>query len=274
MLIRLPPTFTDRHKVVARSFVQSERLEASDRKLLFEAFDILHRAEIEVDAERLTFVQVYEQRIEARFANEYLDALLQTDEIETRAEQLRAQTSRQIMPILRSWGLLDQNEPLSFYLLAYCLYWWYVFARGYAFEIEVFRDLSNSNIRYSSHNLLDPYERRSPFDLVLLGFRGDIKTSTYFLGAVRTTELLCDFYITRLFDAKGKRRTWVTFLQEQFWTVIRDVNLPVISMVLDDLVATKSGVFQVKVNQNTLIMLDYHIWKRLITTVQQEGEKQ
>jgi hypothetical protein len=56
--------------------------------------------------------------------------------------------------------------------------------------------------------------------------------------------------------------------------VIRDVNLPVISMVLDDLVATESGVFQVKVNQKTLIMLDYHIWKRLITTVQQEGEKQ
>ena len=38
-------------------------------------------------------------------------------------------------------------------LLAYCLYWSASFVRGYAFEVEIFRDLEAASIHYTSHDL-------------------------------------------------------------------------------------------------------------------------
>jgi hypothetical protein len=120
--------------------------------------------------------------------------------------------------------------------------------------------------------LLDYHERRSPFDLALLGFRGDIKTSTYFLEAARTTELFCDFYITRFFKLSGVQRTWVTFLQERFWAVIADTTLPITPIATTDLAIDQSAVYQIKSGRKTWLILDYDIWKRLVANVQREGK--
>lgn len=56
-----------------------------------------------------------------------------------------------------------------------------------------------------AHNLAVREERMSPFDLLLEGFKGDIKTSTYFLLVTRSYPLSCDFYITRLFSTRLRR---------------------------------------------------------------------
>lgn len=198
MSIQLPQQFTDDHKQIARRFIQGDTFPQQERVLLIEAFDILHNATIMLADEEQRFVTFYAQTVEARFAQQYLHALQQGQHVAAVAEQLRAQVSRQIMPMLKAIGALTPDDPLSFYLLAYCLYWWYAFARGYAFEIEIFQDLDAAGVRYVAHDVLDERERRSPFDLIVLGFRGDIKTSTYFFDAVRTSGLLHDFYIARL----------------------------------------------------------------------------
>jgi hypothetical protein len=61
----------------------------------------------------------------------------------------------------------------SEYLAAYCLYWWTAFARGYRFEVAVFRDLSASGIAFVAHDLRKRRERRSPYDLIVQRQRGD-----------------------------------------------------------------------------------------------------
>jgi hypothetical protein len=65
--------------------------------------------------------------------------------------------------------------------LAYCLYFWESFAAGYAFEVEIFRDLSASGIRFKAHDIRTRRSRLSPYDLEIMGLRGDVKTSFYFL---------------------------------------------------------------------------------------------
>jgi hypothetical protein len=150
MVVRLPPGFTDVHKEITRRFVQGESFSQAERALLFEAFDLLHKAEVITEAGWESFVTAYERLVEAPFANYYLQGLVEAQDIEATAEPLRAQVSRRIMPTLREAGLVDPAEPSSFYLLAYCLYWWYAFARGYAFEVEVLRDLEASGILYQA----------------------------------------------------------------------------------------------------------------------------
>ena len=45
MVVRLPPGFTDVHKEITRRFVQAESFSQAEPALLFEAFDLLHKAE-------------------------------------------------------------------------------------------------------------------------------------------------------------------------------------------------------------------------------------
>jgi len=264
MYVRLPPGFTDVHKGITHRFVQGESFSQAERALLFEAFDLLHKAVVATEAGWESFVTAYEQLIEAPFANHYLRGLVGTQDIEATAEPLRAQVSRKIMPTLREAGLIDPAEPSSFYLLAYCLYWWYA-ARGYAFEVEVLRDLEASDILYQAHDVLNPRARRSPFDLVVLGFRGDIKTSIYFLHATRTQGLLHDFYITRVYEPRERERIVVVFLKEPAWKAIDGETTPV---TLEALAGVLPGVFRLQQNDTTLIVLDYEEWKTRLLRAQ------
>jgi len=270
MVVRLPPGFTDVHKAITRRFVQGESFSQAERALLFEAFDLLHEAVVATEAGWKSFVTAYERLIEAPLANHYLQGLVEAQDIEAAAEPLRAQVSRRIMPALREAGLVDPAEPSSFYFLAYCLYWWYAFARGYAFEVEVLRDLEASGILYQAHDVLDPRARRSPFDLVVLGFRGDIKTSTYFLHVIRTQGLLHDFYITRVYEPRERERIVVVFLKEPAWEAIDGETTPV---TLEALAGVLPGVFRLQQNDTILIVLDYEEWKTRLVRAQKSDQE-
>ena len=270
MYVRLPPGFTGVHKEITRRFVQGESFSQAERVLLFEAFDLLHRGEIATEARWESFVTTYEQLIETPFANDYLRGLVEAQDVEATAEPLRAQVSRKIMPALREAGLLDPAEPSSFYLLAYCLYWWYAFARGYAFEVEVLRDLETSGILYQAHDVLDPRARRSPFDLVVLGFRGDIKISTYFLRLTHTQGLLHDFYITRVYEPGKRERIMVVFLKEPAWGAIDGETTPV---TLEALAGVLPGIFRLQHNDTILIVLDYEEWKTRLLRAQKSDQE-
>jgi hypothetical protein len=89
------------------------------------------------------------------------------------------------------------------YLLTFCLYWWSAFAVGYAFEVEIFRDLRAEGIEFFAHDITNRNERLSPFDLTVLGLRGDVKYSTWFLTVENARLAGLDFFITRLYDESG-----------------------------------------------------------------------
>jgi hypothetical protein len=265
MQVRLPSGFTVAHSVITRRFVQGESFSHAERALLFEAFDLLHRAEVATETGWERFVSIYERLIEAPFADNYLGRLMEARDVEAAAEPLRAQVSRRILPILKAADLVSSVEPLSFYLLAYCLYWWYAFARGYAFEVEVLRDLETSGVPHQAHDVLDSRARRSPFDLAVLGFRGDIKTTTYFLQVTRTQRLPHDFYITRVYKSGKRERIWVALLKKHVWEAIDGETTPV---TLSALATALPGTFRIQQDDTTLIVLDYEGWKARVLRVQ------
>lgn len=64
---------------------------------------------------------------------------------------------------------------------------------GYAFEVEIYRDLKNSGIDFQAHDIRKRVSRFSAYDLKVLNLKGDIKTSLYFLFATRSRGLAHDF---------------------------------------------------------------------------------
>ncbi len=271
MAVRLPAGFTDAHKVIARRFIQAERFAQFEQALLLEAFDLLHQGQITTPIGWRSFATVYEQFVETRFANEYLQALIQSSDIAIVAESLRAGVSSQILPFLKKVNLLEAEEPLSFYFLAYCLYWWYVFAKGYAFEISVFRDLDRAGVRYTAHDLLDAKARRSTDDLVVLGLGGDIKASIYFLHSVRTAHLSHDFYITQVFRPHKNQLIWLVFLQERVWNTLSETETSTVFATLETLGALLLGIFRFRSNNITLTVVDYPTWKNRVLKAQERS---
>ena len=177
--------------------------------------------------------------------------------------------SQKIPTLLRQAGCANAYQVPEFYLLAYCLYWWYAFTTGYTFEVTILRDLTTSGVKYYAHDLRNRQARRSPFDLVVLGFTGDIKTSTYFLHAVRSRGLPADFYITRLYDRPGRERLLVVFLKRPAWDAIDGETLPTTLTALPDILP---AVAEIEHGGQTLIVIEYEEWKTRIMKRQQREE--
>jgi hypothetical protein len=272
MQIRLPSGLSQANRVIARRFIMGETFSEADRPLLFETFDLLHNAIIVTALGKEQFSDVYERLVERPFADDYLRRLLESSEPETLAEPLRAQVSRKILPTLKTNGLVDADKPHAFYLLAYCLYWWYAFAKGYAFEIIILKDMEAAGIQYQAHHLLNIQTRRSPFDVAVLGFRGDIKSSIYFLHAVRTRGIQHHFYITRVYDHSKHRYIRVVFLKPEAWQAIDGETTPI---PLKDLAVALPGVFQIPQGDTMLVIVTYEDWKARVLRVQaiQKGDK-
>jgi hypothetical protein len=119
------------------------------------------------------------------------------------APRLQAATARQIVRWVQQQDCYQRGQLESRWLLTFCLYWWSAFALGYTFEVEIFRDLRAAGIEFHAHDVTDRRERLSPFDLIVLGLRGDIKYSTWFLTVEDARLAGLDFFITRLYDEHG-----------------------------------------------------------------------
>ena len=221
IFITIPANFTQEHEhVVLKYFETAGRLALREWKIAFGAFDKLAHAKINWYARQMSFADYYKQFVEAMHADRFILALLRTENTSTVAEQLQAEVSRKILSSLQEKGLYATDVEGSQFLAAYSLYWWNSFARGYGFEIEVFRKLDAAGIAYTAHDLLDGTERLSPYDLTILGYLGDIKNTTYFLHSRRNLPLLCDFYITRLWHARRRRYIFAVILTSQMWEQI------------------------------------------------------
>jgi hypothetical protein len=175
--------------------------------------------------------------------------------------------SQEVLESLEKEALYADNVANSEYLAAYCLYWWSAFARGYRFELTILRDLEASGIAFSAHDLRKRLERVSPYDLAVLGQLGDIKHTTYFLHAARTRPLRCDFYITRLYDARQRRYLPIVAMQEAAW---RAVNGPVAEASLEGAADLLPDAVQVVFDQQRLVIVSYDTWKHKIRQKQAE----
>lgn len=149
--------------------------------------------------------------------------------------------------------------------MVYCLYWWASFARGYLFEQEVFRDLTQAGIRFEAHQPEYGQQRYAPFDLVAFGLgSGDIKTSIYFLDNL--SDLHADYYITRLHDLRSHKSRQVVLLAPDDWHKIDGEPQP-------GSFANAIRIFPtpvlVQLIRKAWIVVEYEVWKAPVLIWQQ-----
>ena len=227
MQIQLAYSVTTRQKSAINKYLVARRtMNERDWLHALKAFDLLGNSVVFLDESKQTFTQIYQKLIDAHFADEFLDRILSAQQVEVEGNRLKAIIARQIFDILHERNLYQRDLSASKYLLAYCYFWWDSFARGYIFEVRIFNNLKTSGISFIPHKLRQRAERFARSDLIIMGYEGDIKTSTYFLHTTRTRLLLNDFYITRLYDASQRERILVVMLKEEFWNLLDGETIP------------------------------------------------
>ena len=266
--VHLPSAFQQEHRaLVLRYFEGKEGISGTEWPKLMEALDLLNAAVILTEAGPLSFPEIYRQQVEERYAASFIERLYALEDVERDSPRLRAAVARAIVRTLGMAGLYDPSVPDSRLLLAYCLYWWYAFSKGYAFEIYVYRDLVSAGIRFRAHDLRSPVGRRSAFDLEVLGFQGDVKTSTYFLWLKRTQSLPHDFYITRIYLPHQSTRALVVFVRETMW---EEIDGETVSTVVEDLPKIFPKPARIRHRNVEFIVVGYELWKQKVLQRQQE----
>jgi hypothetical protein len=261
----LPPDFGHNHEQVLTTYLAGKPLTTAAWRTLYEAVDLLSRAQVSRQSGMQTFRQLYNEYVDQQLADEYIMRLLALSDVKLQSPQLTAVFAQQVQPILEQNDLLRQGNSQSWLLWAYCLYWWQSFARGYAFEVEIMRDLAANNISFDMHDIRDRMERYSSADLIVLGLLGDIKTSTYFLQFPSRRSLPNDFYITRLYD-KSKETTLVVFQKPTAWQAVGGGTA--VSGKLEAVINLLPQPVQLKKFDTTLIVVDYETWKQMVRQVQ------
>lgn len=214
-----------------------------------------------INEQEYTFKHFYNEFIDRRFAEPFLKALVRLTDVEKEAARLQAATAREIVAAVRRQEFYHQGDSNGHLLLTFCLYWWAAFAIGYTFEVEIFRDLEAAGIPFVSHEITNRAERFSAYDLTVLGLRGDIKYSTYFLTSEGTQTTEIDFFITRLFDETNARWEKVVFLTPTAWAVI---NGRTILVALQKAVSVFPKVMSVEIGLETFVIILYNEWKERI----------
>jgi len=262
MRFEIPNTLTKKHEQILAMYLSgSQNLNAATWKILYQAINLLDGAQIITNETQHTFREKYNEHLGRSFANDYIDQLLATKNVTKEGPSLTAVFARRIKSTLEKAGLLQREVPQSWLFLTYCVYWWQSFARGYAFEVEIMRDLTNSNIDFQMHDIRSRVERYSPADLIILKLRGDIKTSTYFLEWDEQGRLPNDFYITRLFE-KGRERTLIVFQKPFAWELIDGGKT--IPSTLENVLSLMPTPIHIEQHGIILVVVDYETWKLLV----------
>jgi len=263
--ITIPAAFTSHHQgVLTRYLVDDRQLGPAEWQLLYQGIDVLGTARFQAGGRANTFRQLYHRHIDAHFASPYLEQLLALDDVKAQSPALIAEFARRIAPRLQQASLLLPNMPQTWLFYAYCVYWWQNFGRGYAFEIQIVRDLRASGVNFYTHDVRDPVERRSAADLIVLNLAGDVKTSTYFLREALSQRLLSDFYVTRLWAGK-RQHTLVVFQQPAAW---EQINGDTVDGQLADLLRLLPRPVRLQQGDVTLVVVGYEMWKRRVLQVQ------
>lgn len=97
------------------------------------------------------------------------------------------------------------------------------------------------------------------------GFRGDIKTSTYFLHVARSFPLANDFYLVRIYDAS--RQAWldIAMIKPVMWQVIDGDTVLCEVAQITQLLPTP---LRVLARNEALVVIAYEDWKQRVLRVQ------
>lgn len=251
--IELPAAFDASHERAVIDFLTDRVTGAPAWERVFAAFDLLEAAVLVMDTGRRSFRAVYTLLVDQPMADAYLADLLALQDIRRESPALWASYARRIGQSLAERGW---RRPETRLLYAYLLYWWGSFARGYALEVEIFRDLEASGVQFLAHDLRDPQARYSLSDLTVAGLAGDIKTSTYFVQTA--APLAHDFYIVRL-AFKGTVHTLVVMLQPEAWEKINGDTMP---GTMDTLLDHFPAPVAIRHGGHDLVVLRYDSWKQ------------
>jgi len=179
-------------------------------------------------------------------------------DVERDGARIQAEIARAVVEHFQNQGFFQPGIVETYYLLAFCLYRWWNFARGYIFEVNIFRDLEQSGIVFAAHDLSKPGERYSDFDLIVLGLKGDIKRLLYFLDDLARMPLAHDFYLTRLFHPQTRRPLLIAVMTKRAWDKI-DGDTVIVPM--EEAAWHLPKVVQADVQDITLFIADYNFWK-------------
>jgi hypothetical protein len=266
----LPATFSDAHARVVFKYLDEGRrsLSFAEWTLVFESFGLLDEAIADTPDGLRRFRSLYESQVENSFADRYIADLLETVNVTAEWMSLWARYARAIVALWRGAGWPERLGPESRLLLSYWLFWWEMFAEGYAFEVQVFRDLKRSDVDFVPHDIHTRQGRRSPYDLDVLGLHGDVKTSVYFLQMGRVPGMRYDFYISR-FRYQGRQRWMVVLMQLAAW---RKIDGDTEATTWDRAQLALPSVASVMHEGRQIILVEYEMWKTRVRQRQSEGE--
>jgi len=254
-----------RYLLTPRSLSPKERISALD------VFDELGASHIIIGKNTETFAAFYRTQVEKKYADIFLEQLLGTDNPEKTGTQLARETWQQILRDLQTWGLDLAGGIEQQCFIVFCGYWWQSFSKGYIREVAVFQELERSGIQFTAHNLRQRQERFSSHDLIVHGFRGDVKTSAYFLHVARSFPLTNDFYLVRLYDPA--RRSWldVVMMKPAMWQALDGDTTP---CELDEVAQLLPMPLLLMARDEALTVITYEEWKQRIMRLQVQKQEE
>ncbi|MFZ4657097.1 MAG: hypothetical protein ACOYNY_08810 [Caldilineaceae bacterium] len=264
--IRLDPDLTAGHASAFQTYFRgAHNLSRTEWHTLRTGMDMLAQCQVNFQESTYTFAQFYRTFLEGDHAPAFLVSLYQLTNIQQTGAAMQAQHAREILAWLTNNGFYGPNAADSSFLVTYCLYQWASFANGYIFQISVFRDLEASGIRFTPNDPRNLQQRFADHDLVLQGFKGDIKLSLYFLDALPLRSLSADFYLTQMYDRRQTRQRRVALLNTQMWKAINGHTTP--GRLLDALQWFPTPV-AITLQQEPWIIMAYIEWKAHVLSAQ------
>jgi hypothetical protein len=268
--IILPARLTDEQQRLLIKYLRLPRsLSRDEWARALAAFDLLHEGRVQWGVEMMTFQRFYLRTIDEPHATAFIDQLLAAADIEAEGGQLIEKHWREINAGLAALGVLGATAEERA-LLVYCLYWWRSFGKGYLREASVFHDLEKSGIEFEAHDLRDAAARRSVYDLIVMGRRGDVKNSTYFIHTARAFPLRSDFYIVRMWDEITNHWLDLVMLKPEVW---RELNGEPTPCSWEMIARVLPAPAQIALRGEVLIVAPYKQWKDCVLRKQLQERK-
>ncbi len=266
--ITLVADLTDSQRaLLVRYAARPRSIRAHEWREALTAFDVMGNSTLLADGQPRRFAAFYNEVVEDRYAATFIEALPGLADIETDGVALVAGFAEQVLTDLEQAGVQLAGSAGERCLMAFCYYWWTSFGKGYVREVAVFRDLTAAGIVFDAHDLTDKRQRFSPYDLLVSGWRGDIKTSTYFLHTRRGFPLVNDFYLVGLFDETTRRKLDIVMMKPAVWEKLNGAPL---RCELREVARHFPQPTQVTVRDETLIVVEFEVWKRCVLQYQQQ----
>ena len=252
-------------EILTQYVLDSNRLQKEQWRQLREVITILARSHVTITENTRTFGRFYYEEVDTPHAELFLSRLVTCENVERDGARMQAEIARAVVEYFQNQGFFQPGTVATYYLLAFCLYRWWNFARGYIFEVSIFRDLEQSGIVFAAHDLSKSDERYSDYDLIVLELKGDIKRSLYFLDDLMSTPLAHDFYLTRLFHPQTRRPLLVAVMTKRAWD---EIDGDTVIVPVEEAAWRLPRVVQADVQDITLFIADYNFWKEKVRAKQ------